>query len=85
MIAEYASDLIESMGGKIVVNAGVDEILTQGKKAVGVRLDSGDELFASRIVSSAGLLNTVNTFLRNQSAGRVLKENVKNVLFLIRY
>ena len=79
MIAEYASDLIESMGGKIVVNAGVDEILTQGKKAVGVRLDSGDELFASRIVSSAGLLNTVNTFLRNQSAGRVLKENVKNV------
>ncbi len=35
MIAEYASDLIESMGGKIVVNAGVDEILLKGKKRWG--------------------------------------------------
>ncbi|MBC8345439.1 MAG: NAD(P)/FAD-dependent oxidoreductase [Candidatus Marinimicrobia bacterium] len=79
MIAEYATDVIEKHGGKVVVNAGVDEIITKGKKAVGVRLVNGDELFASQIVSSAGLVNTVHTFLRKQSAGDTLKENMKNV------
>ncbi|MBT3478410.1 MAG: NAD(P)/FAD-dependent oxidoreductase [Candidatus Marinimicrobia bacterium] len=79
MIAEYATDLIESLGGKIVVNAGVDEILVQGKRAIGVRLDNGDELFAKTIVSSAGLVNTVNTFLRNQTQSNQFKSKMKKV------
>ena len=79
MIAEYATDEIEKHGGKVVVNAGVDEILTKGKKAVGVRLENGDELFASKVISSAGLMNTVNTFLRHQSSGEMFKEKMKTV------
>lgn len=79
MIAEYATDLIESLGGKIVVNSGVDEILVKGKKAIGVRLDNGDELFANKVVSSAGLMNTMNTFLRNHNRSSQFQSNLKKV------
>jgi all-trans-retinol 13,14-reductase len=79
MIGEYATDLIESLGGKIVVNAGVDELLVKRKKAIGVRLGNGDELFANKIISSAGLVNTVNTFLRNQPQVGQFKSKLKKV------
>jgi|TARA_B110000495_G_scaffold149655_1_gene132529 all-trans-retinol 13,14-reductase len=79
MIAEYATDLIESLGGKIVVNAGVDELLVKGKKAIGVRLDNQDEIFANTVVSSAGLVNTVNIFLRNQPQADKFKSKLNKV------
>ena len=79
MIAEYVTDLIESLNGKVLVNAGVDEIIVKGKKAVGVRLDNGDELFANKVVSSAGLMNTMKTFLRNHRLSGQLSSKLKNV------
>ncbi len=79
MIAEYATDLIEKLDGKVVVSAGVDEILVKRKKAIGVRLENGDELFAPIIVSSGGLVNTVNTFLRNQPQFNRFKSKMKKV------
>mgnify|MGYP006089223743 FL=1 len=67
MIAEYTTDFIESLGGKVVVNADVNEIIVKRNKAIGVRLKNGDELMTKKVVSSAGLVNTINTFLRNYS------------------
>ena len=79
MIAEYTTDLIEKLGGKVVVSTGVDEILVHGGKVTGVRLENGNELFADKVVSSAGLVNTVNTFLRNQPQFIKFKSKLKKV------
>ena len=79
MIAEYATDLIESLGGKVVVNADVNEIIVKNNKARGVRLSNGDELISHKVVSSAGIVNTVNTFLRHSNKSGQLKSKLKKV------
>ena len=79
MIAEYTTDLIESLGGKVVVNADVNEIIVKRNKAIGVRLKNGDELMAKKVVSSAGLVNTINTFLRNYSKNDKQLSELKKV------
>ena len=64
-IAETASENLEGMGGKIYVNAPVDEILIRGGKTLGVRLKEGEEIYAPIVISSAGIVNTYGKFLRN--------------------
>ena len=64
-IAETAVDYLHSLGGEIYVNAGVDEIITHKGKAVGVRLEKGDEIIAPLIISSTGVMNTYGNFLRS--------------------
>lgn len=64
-IAETAVEYLESMDGKLFVNAGVDEILTHNGKTVGIRLESGEEIHAPIVISSAGVVNTFGKFLRN--------------------
>ena len=51
----------ESFGGTIMTNAGVDEVLRQDGKAVGVKLTAGEEIYADVVVSA---LDPRNTFLR---------------------
>ncbi len=45
--------LIESQSGQVRCNAPVREILTEGRRAVGVELESGERLMADVIVSNA--------------------------------
>ncbi len=78
-IAETAVDYIESMNGKVSVNADVDEIITHQSKAIGVRLSNGDEIFAPIIVSSAGVKNTYDRFLRNSFNHVLLKDQLNKV------
>ncbi len=66
MIAETISDFIENNGGKIVVSAGVEDILVHKNKAVGIRLENGDELESPLIISSAGVVNTLGKFLKQE-------------------
>ena len=79
MIAEYATDVIETLGGTIAVNGAVNEIIVKGNNALGVRMDNGDEIFAKKVVSSAGLINTVNTFLRNTGQTSQFQSKVRKV------
>ena len=51
-IAETSSDYLESMGGKIYVNANVDEILIEKRKTIGVQLESGEQIATINIKSS---------------------------------
>ena len=44
----------KSVGGELRMNSGVSRILVRDGAAVGVRLDSGEEIFAERVFSSAG-------------------------------
>ena len=55
MIAETIAPVIQKSGGKIIVSATVDEILVHKNRAVGVKLENGDEIRAPMVVSSAGV------------------------------
>lgn len=48
-----------SLGGELRLRAGVARIKVEGSRAVGVVLDNGQELQARRILSSAGLVETL--------------------------
>ncbi|MEM8860501.1 MAG: NAD(P)/FAD-dependent oxidoreductase [Chloroflexota bacterium] len=51
----------EAFGGNIMLNAGVDEVLRKDGAAVGVKLSSGEEIYADIVVSA---LDPRATFLR---------------------
>ncbi len=46
-------------GGELRLRAGVKEIVTDGRRATGVILDSGEQIEARHVVSSAGLAETL--------------------------
>jgi phytoene dehydrogenase-like protein len=48
-----------SLGGELKLRSGVDHIKVENGRAVGVVLDNGEELQARKILSSAGLVETL--------------------------
>lgn len=60
-IAETMIPGIEAAGGQVLVKADVQQILLEGGRAVGVRLEDGQEIRAPWVISDAGV---GNTFLR---------------------
>ncbi|MDP6570617.1 MAG: FAD-dependent oxidoreductase, partial [Candidatus Marinimicrobia bacterium] len=78
-IAETAVDYLQSMGGELYVNAGVDEIITHKGKAVAVRMERGEEIKAPLIISSAGVMNTYGKLLRNSSQSNEFSQNLEKV------
>ena len=50
-------------GGQIFVNAEVKEIITDRKKAIGVKMKDGKKYFAKKIISNAGVYNTYTRLL----------------------
>ena len=54
---------LEELGGTLRLNAGVDEILVEGGEAVGVRLESGEELRSNIVVSNADYATTYTKLL----------------------
>ena len=65
-----------SLGGELRLRSGVARIKVEGGRAVGVVLDDGRELQARRILSSAGLVETLRmcedlTQVDDQRAGRM--------------
>jgi phytoene desaturase len=52
------ADLVRGQGGRILLNAGVSEILVEEGRAAGVRLEGGETLRASIVVSNADSANT---------------------------
>lgn len=54
---------IEENGSVIRLKSKVERILVEKGKAIGVKLDTGEEIRAERVVSSAGTLNTYTKFL----------------------
>jgi len=54
---------LEDLGGTLRLNAGVDRILVEDGAAVGVRLESGEELRADVVVSNADVVTTYTKLL----------------------
>ncbi|GIW98056.1 MAG: phytoene dehydrogenase [Pirellulaceae bacterium] len=48
-----------ALGGELRLRSGVRRILVDGRRAVGVELEDGQQLFADRILSSAGMVETL--------------------------
>ena len=67
MIAETIIPGIQSKGGKAVLSTGVNKILTHKGKAIGVKLDNGDEILSKKVISSAGVKNTFEVLLNDES------------------
>ncbi|MEM1236145.1 MAG: phytoene desaturase [Pseudomonadota bacterium] len=65
-IADAMAGVIEDQGGQVVLGAEVDEIVTQGGKARGVRMADGETLDASVVVSNADAGHTYKHLLRQQ-------------------
>lgn len=62
-IVESIIPVIEKGGGQVAVNSGVQKILMAGDRAVGVKLDSGEELFSKVVVSDASAHITFHELL----------------------
>ena len=62
-LAGAVAPLIESTGGAIAYQADVESIVTDGNRAVGVRLGDGTEVHAPLVISNAGVLNTFERLL----------------------
>ena len=61
---------IEDRGGAVITSAEVQQILVSDGKAVGVRLASGEEIRAPRVISDAGLAITAGRLLPREVASK---------------
>ena len=73
-IAEKLVTGLENFGSKIRYKAKVDEILLREKKAIGVKLSNGEEIYSNIIVSNSTRWDTFG--LNNQTKGLIKKDHV---------
>jgi prolycopene isomerase len=66
-IAQTLADGLEKAGGEIRYKARVKEILLENRRAVGVKLTSGEEYRAKRIVSNATRWDTFKKLLPEEA------------------
>ena len=58
LILKHLVKRYRELGGELKMRSGVERIVTEDGRAVGVVLESGQQLSAKRILSSAGLIET---------------------------
>ena len=62
-IARELLRTVANAGGHTQICASVDEIMIEGNKAVGVRMDDGTEIRAPQVISAAGVMATMERLL----------------------
>ena len=79
-IYESIEPLIEEAGGLILISAEVDSVITQGNRAIGVRMNDGREFMAPLIISGAGVATTAQKLMSHEEAERAgLLSHLKQV------
>lgn len=73
--------LIEGQGGAVRCNAGVAEILVEGRRAVGVRLESGEVLRADVVVSNADSATTYRRLIPAAKRRRWTDERIDRLRY----
>lgn len=58
LILKHLVKRYRALGGELKLRSGVERIVTEGDRAVGVVLENGEELTAKRVLSSAGIIET---------------------------
>ena len=66
MISESIVPVINKYGGQIFISTGVDSINIENGVSKGIILENGDKIYSDFVISSAGVQNTLNRFLRNE-------------------
>jgi all-trans-retinol 13,14-reductase len=69
-IADALIDVVQNAGGDFLVRTKVDRILVEGGKAEGVLLDSGEAIYASKVIAATSAHVTINKLLKGH-----VKEN----------
>ena len=80
--AEIAKKLIpeiERNGGAVFVRRAVEKIIIKNGRAVGVKMVTGEEIFAKNIVSGAGVPLTYDRFLPKEHVPEDLIKKIKSV------
>ena len=62
-IAETIIPVIEKAGGAVAVRAGVEKVIVENGKAVGVLMEDGTRIEAPMVISGAGYLNSMGNLL----------------------
>ena len=78
-IAEHLLSTVRESGGETVVRASVQEVIVKNNKAIGVRMENGAEFFAKKIISAAGVRNTVTRLLPNEQKQKSWVQNLGNL------
>jgi len=79
MISESIAPVIEKYGGQIFISSGVDSIYIENGVSRGVVLENGDIIHSDYVISSAGVRNTLNKFLRNDDKLQSYRDNLNLV------
>ena len=74
-LARSIEGRFKRLGGEVIYNTKVDEVLVDDNRAVGVRLSDGREYFADIIVSACDGYSTIMKFLK----GRYMNETYKRL------
>ena len=76
-LVEGLGRLFTDLGGTIRLSSPVDQILTRGQRALGVRLQGGEGLAADIVASNADVVHTYGTLLRHHARGRTEATSLK--------
>ena len=62
-IAEKIIPVIEKSGGRVLVRKAVKSVLVENNMAYGVEMENGEKVYAKKVISDAGIRNTLNNLL----------------------
>ena len=79
MISENVMPVIKENGGQILISTGVDKISINNNETDGVILENGKKINSKIVISSAGVENTINKFLRDDEHYHEHASNLNNV------
>ena len=74
---------IRAHGGEVVLGNGVERILTEGRRAVGVRLDDGSEVSADAVISNADPTTTWLGLLPREAVPGRLRRRVEQLAYSV--
>jgi len=66
-IAKAVIPIVQAAGGEVFTYARVENIIIQNERATGVRMSDGHEIFAATVISDAGVANTFQRLLPEQT------------------
>ncbi|MDH3621522.1 MAG: NAD(P)/FAD-dependent oxidoreductase [Gammaproteobacteria bacterium] len=77
-ISDAIAGAVKENGGEIRTNAGVQQVLVEGRKAVGVVLENGDEIRADIVVSNLDAKRTFTRIMDRNDLPDGIYEKAKN-------
>ncbi len=80
-LSRAIADAAEGFGAEIRIDAPVAGITVEAGRATGVRLESGEELAATRVVSNADPRTTFTRLLDVRTQGTKLQQHVANIKY----